>query len=175
MAVEVFYETFDGDVVLPQFRPAGGGMSVADRTTVDWRTVQVGDGLPELVLPDDGRPAWWPARWPHATSCPCTTTRLVRQLPGRAGDLHEHLLRRRLLLRLLTDWAGPDAMLRRLAFRLGVPAFAGSVLTLRGTVSAIEPDDEGASITVEVRAINDLGDHVSGTAVVHLLTPMSSS
>src|SRR5262249_40099218 len=30
--------------------------------------------------------------------------------------------------RFLTDWAGPEAMVRKLAIRLGVPAYAGSVL-----------------------------------------------
>ena len=44
--------------------------------------------------------------------------------------------------RYLTDWAGPDAMLKRLAIRLGVPVFPGSTLTFTGTVS-VEPGKTG--------------------------------
>jgi hypothetical protein len=35
--------------------------------------------------------------------------------------------------RFLTDWAGPDAMVRRLAIRLGVPTFPGTALTFTGS------------------------------------------
>ncbi len=34
--------------------------------------------------------------------------------------------------RFLTDWAGPDAMVRRLAIRLGVPVFPGRPARLHG-------------------------------------------
>src|SRR5262249_6155236 len=37
--------------------------------------------------------------------------------------------------RFLTDWAGPEAMVRKIAIRLGVPAYAGSVLEYAGTVT----------------------------------------
>jgi acyl dehydratase len=68
--------------------------------------------------------------------------------------------------RYLTDWAGPDAMLRRLAIRLGVPCMPGSTLTFTGAVTAVER--RGAEDVVEVafRASNDLGDHATGTATL---------
>src|SRR5262249_58325351 len=37
--------------------------------------------------------------------------------------------------RFLTDWAGPDAMVKRVASRLGVPAHAGSKLEFTGSVT----------------------------------------
>ncbi len=72
--------------------------------------------------------------------------------------------------RYLTDWAGPDAFVTRLALRLGVPVFPGSTLTFNGSVSALtpRPDDGELDVTVEFRAANELGDHASGTAVVTL-------
>lgn len=72
--------------------------------------------------------------------------------------------------RFLTDWAGPDAMVRRLAVRLGVPVFPGSTLTFAGTVTAVEagPDDD-VLVELELRAATDLGDHVTGTAALSLL------
>jgi acyl dehydratase len=66
--------------------------------------------------------------------------------------------------RYLTDWAGPDAMLKRLAIRLGVPVFPGSTLTFTGTVSAVRDQE----IDVEFKASNDLGDHATGTATLAL-------
>src|SRR5215467_10626198 len=37
--------------------------------------------------------------------------------------------------RFLTDWAGPEAMVKRIAIRLGVPAYAGSKLEYVGKVT----------------------------------------
>ncbi len=70
--------------------------------------------------------------------------------------------------RFLTDWAGPDAMVRRLSIRLGVPAFPGSTLTFTGRVTSTAMTDDEGWIEVEFRATNDLGDHVSGTAALTL-------
>ena len=66
--------------------------------------------------------------------------------------------------RFLTDWAGPEAMVKRLAIRLGVPVFPGQTLTYTGTVSAVDVEDGERVVEVEFRATGDLGDHVSGTA-----------
>ena len=70
--------------------------------------------------------------------------------------------------RFLTDWAGPDAMVRKVAIRLGVPAYAGSQLQYTGTVTAKSQIDGAGIVEIEFRAANDQGDHVSGTAVVGL-------
>jgi len=64
--------------------------------------------------------------------------------------------------RFLTDWAGPDAMVTRLAVRLAVPVFPGSVLRFRGVVSAVD----GSRVEVTFRAANELGDHATGVAVI---------
>jgi len=68
--------------------------------------------------------------------------------------------------RYLTDWAGPDAMLQRLAIRLGVPCFPGSVLTFTGSVTAVDRRDAEDVVEVAFRASNDLGDHATGTATL---------
>ena len=71
--------------------------------------------------------------------------------------------------RFLTDWAGPEAMVKQLSIRLGVPVFPGHTLTYQGTVTGTRVGDDGAGLVdVEFRAVGDLGDHVSGTAVVDL-------
>ena len=70
--------------------------------------------------------------------------------------------------RFLTDWAGPEAMITRLAIRLGVPTFPGTTLTFTGRVVGTSQHEDGGLVDVELRATNDLGDHVTGTATVSL-------
>jgi acyl dehydratase len=70
--------------------------------------------------------------------------------------------------RFLTDWAGPEAMVRKIAIRLGAPAYAGSTLDYTGKVTGKSQVDGEGVVEVELRASNDQGDHVSGTAVISL-------
>ena len=70
--------------------------------------------------------------------------------------------------RYLTDWAGPDALVRSLAIRLGVPVFANSTLRFNGTVTAVENTGDLQLVHVDLSASNDLGDHATGTAVVEI-------
>lgn len=70
--------------------------------------------------------------------------------------------------RFLTDWAGPEAMVKQLSIRLGVPVFPGHTLTYEGTVVGTRVEDGAGLVDIEFRAAGDLGDHVSGTAVVDL-------
>ena len=71
-------------------------------------------------------------------------------------------------LRLVTDWTGPEAVVKRASIRLGVPNYAGDTLTLTGRITEVQPDDGGTLVTVAVRGTNSLGDHVTGTVVVLL-------
>ena len=66
--------------------------------------------------------------------------------------------------RYLTDWAGPEAIVRKLAIRLGVPVFPGTVLRFSGTVTGVEVVDGEEVVDLELTAATDLGDHATGTA-----------
>jgi len=70
--------------------------------------------------------------------------------------------------RFLTDWAGPDAMVRRLAIRLGVPVFPGDLLVYTGEVTGVADDGDEGIVEIALRATTALGDHVTGTATVTL-------
>jgi hypothetical protein len=73
-------------------------------------------------------------------------------------------------VRFLTDWAGPEAMVTKLAIRLGVPSFPDDPLRFTGSVTGkIEGSDRENFVEVTFKAANSLGNHVSGTAVVSLL------
>ncbi len=73
-------------------------------------------------------------------------------------------------VRFLTDWAGPEAMVKKLSIRLGVPCFPDDPLCFTGSVTGKTPGHDGENfVEVTFKASNSLGDHVSGTAVLSLL------
>jgi hypothetical protein len=67
-----------------------------------------------------------------------------------------------LVQRFVTDWAGPDALVRRIAIRLGVPCYAHETLTFTGRVASVG----NGSCVVEVSGRNSLGEHLTGTVEV---------
>ena len=66
-----------------------------------------------------------------------------------------------LVQRYVTGWAGPEAIVRKIAIRLGVPCYAGDKLTFSGRA-----EWHGQECVVEVTGRCSLGDHVTGT--VHI-------
>jgi acyl dehydratase len=74
-----------------------------------------------------------------------------------------------LCVKFLHDWAGPEAMVKKLSIRLGVPAFPNDPLHFTGTVTGKSAGDGEGLIEVSLKGTNRLGDHVSGTAVLSLL------
>jgi 3-oxo-4,17-pregnadiene-20-carboxyl-CoA hydratase beta subunit len=66
--------------------------------------------------------------------------------------------------RFVTDWAGPEALLKAVAIRLGAPNYPGDTMRLTGTVSAVD----GEVVTVDVRGTNGIGEHVGGTVRLSL-------
>ncbi len=70
--------------------------------------------------------------------------------------------------RFVTDWAGPDAFVRKIAIRLGGPAIPGQPLRFSGHVKDKTQENDECVIEVAIRAANDLGDHATGTVTVSL-------
>jgi hypothetical protein len=66
--------------------------------------------------------------------------------------------------RFVTDWAGPEALLRSVDIRLGAPNHPGDQMTLTGRVRA----KANGVVTVEVVGANRLGNHVTGTVTLAL-------
>jgi len=64
-----------------------------------------------------------------------------------------------LVQRYVTDWAGPEAIVRAVSIRLGVPCYAGDTLTFSGRVTGTE----GGEFVVAVTGSCSLGSHVTGT------------
>ncbi|MGE0230691.1 MAG: MaoC/PaaZ C-terminal domain-containing protein [Flavobacteriaceae bacterium] len=70
------------------------------------------------------------------------------------------------LEKLVMEWAGPDAFLRRIAFRMGAPNYAGDTMKAKGTVTACHADTRVVDIDVAIS--NSIGDHATGTVSVTL-------
>jgi len=68
--------------------------------------------------------------------------------------------------RYVTDWAGPDAVLKRVAIKLGAPNLPGDTMKMTGVVK--KKDEAAGVLEVEVAGRNSWGDHVTGTVVVAL-------
>lgn len=136
-------------------------------TTLDWHAVRVRDELPTMVINVT------PTRVVAGAIAsrdfmPVHHDRDYANSQG-APDIFMNILSDTgYCSRFLTDWAGPDAMVKHLAIRLGVPVFPGHTLTFTGEVTAVTRDGDEGIVEVELRAINELGEHIGGTAKIGL-------
>jgi acyl dehydratase len=138
-------------------------------TTLKWHDIQVGDEVTPLEIP-------------------VTTTVIVagaiasrdfmpvhhdRDYANKQGspNLFMNILTTNgLCVRFLTDWAGPEAMVKNLSIRLGVPSFPDDPLHFTGSVTGKTQGSDGENfVEVTIKGSNSLGDHVSGTAILSLL------
>lgn len=72
------------------------------------------------------------------------------------------------VLRFVTDWAGPEAVVCSSEIRLGVPNYAGDTMRMTGEVVAVEDRGDEGLVEVAVAGENSLGTHVSGTVGITL-------
>ena len=137
------------------------------RTTVEWNALNVGDELPPMII------AVTPTRVVAGAIAsrdfmPVHHDRDFANLQGAPDIFMNILTDTAYCSRFLTDWAGPDAMITNLAIRLGVPVFPGHTLTYTGAITGLRADGDAGVVEVELRAVNDLGEHISGTAALTL-------
>ncbi|HET6708867.1 MULTISPECIES: MaoC family dehydratase [unclassified Amycolatopsis] len=69
-----------------------------------------------------------------------------------------------LVQRFVSEWAGPEALIRSIKIRLGVPCYAYDTLTFTGRVVSRDGND----VVVSVSGVDSLGEHVAGTVAVTL-------
>ncbi|WP_279347646.1 MaoC family dehydratase [Hoyosella sp. YIM 151337] len=75
-----------------------------------------------------------------------------------------------LVQRYVTEWAGPEALIRSIKIRLGVPCYAYDTLTFSGRVSGDRVVAGERRFMIDVRARDSLGDHVSGSVEITVPT-----
>lgn len=134
-------------------------------TTRAFDSVRIGDELPPLVLPMD-------RTFILATAIASRDYFEGHHDPEIAiqkgsKDIFMNILTSNGLVgRFVTDWAGPDALLKRVSIRLGAPNYPGDTMTITGKVTG--KDHAGATVDVELVGANSMGNHVTGTVRVRL-------
>ncbi len=136
--------------------------------------VKVGDELPELVI--------------ELTPTVIVSTAIAsrdyqdvhhdRDLAHKKGskDIFMNILSTNGFVgRYVTDWAGPNAVLRSVKIRLGVPNYPYDEMRMSGTVESKELVGGEGRVALEIRGANQLGDHVKGTVQLVLPTDGSES
>lgn len=135
--------------------------------SLDWRALQVGDELPTMVI--DVTPTRVVAGAIASRDfMPVHHDRDYANQQG-APDIFMNILSDTAYCsRFLTDWAGPEARITNLSIRLGVPVFPGHTMTYTGSVTGLRREGDEGVVEVALVAVDDLGEHVSGTATFTL-------
>jgi acyl dehydratase len=123
---------------------------------------KVGEALPELVIPIT------PTQIVSGAIASRDYQDVHHDVPAARGkgspDIFMNILTTNGLVgRYVTDWAGAEARILKIAIRLGVPNYPGDTMTLTGTVTRVEED---GSVAVAIRGANQLGNHVTGTVTL---------
>jgi acyl dehydratase len=136
-------------------------------TSPPFAGIQVGDSLPDLVI-DVTATRIVAGAIASRDFMPVHHDKTYANLQG-APDIFMNILSDTgYCSRFLTDWAGPEAMIKRLDIRLGVPLFPGTKLTFRGAVTATREEGEEGIVELSLSGTTSLGNHVNGTAVLGL-------
>jgi acyl dehydratase len=133
------------------------------RRDVRLSDVSVGDSLPPLAIPLTTSLIVGGALASRDYT-PVHHDRAAAQAAGLPDVFMNILTTNGLLGRYVTDWAGPNAVIRGVRVRLGAPNTPGDTMTLSGKVAAKEGDE----VRVEVVGKNSWGDHVTATVRVAL-------
>lgn len=132
-------------------------------TSLKYGDVNLGDELPKLEIP-------LTRTLIVATAIASRDYQDVHHDPGLAQergspDIFMNILTSNGFVgRYVTDWAGPDALLKSVKIRLGAPNYPGDTMVMTGSITK----KEDGVIEVSLRGANDLGDHVLGTVVLEL-------
>lgn len=136
-------------------------------TTLRYDDVEVGEELPELAI----------ELTPTLIVSTAIATRDYqdvhhdRDLANQKGskDIFMNILTTNGFVgRFVTDWTGPEAMLRSVAIRLGAPNYSYDTMTLTGRVTSKEEVDGSGVVEIAIVGRNSLGDHVTGTVKLSL-------
>ncbi len=130
-----------------------------------FESVSVGDRLPELPVPITTSLVVAGALASRDYT-PVHHDKSAAQAQGMSDVFMNILTTNGFVGRFVTDWAGPDAVIRRVKIKLGAPNLPGDTMTLSGSVMA--KDESERVLEVQVDGKNSWGSHVTGTVTVAL-------
>ena len=133
--------------------------------TLRFESVQVGDALPELPIPITVTLVVGGALASRDYT-PVHHDKAAAQAQGMSDVFMNILTTNGLVGRFVTDWAGRDAVVQRVAIKLGAPNLPGDTMTFSGRVVARDAAER--AVDVEITGANAWGHHVTGTVRVRL-------
>ncbi len=138
---------------------------MSDYKTLNFAEVNVGDKLPELDIDVTT----------GLVVCGALATRdfepvhhdkSAAQATGLPDVFMNILTSQGLMTRFVTDWSGPEAVVKSLDIKLGAPNVPGMVMTITGEVVA---KHDGNRVDVAVTGENNIwGMHMQGTVQIAL-------
>ena len=126
--------------------------------------VKVGDELPELAI-DVTATLVVAGALASRDFTPVHHDKSAAQKTGMQDVFMNILTTEGFVSRFVTDWAGPDARVRKLSVKLGGPNLPGDTMVMTGSVKTKQGDE----LVLEVVGKNAWGNHVS--ALVTLTLP----
>jgi acyl dehydratase len=133
--------------------------------TRSFDSVSVGDALPEVAIPITVTLVVGGAIASRDYT-PVHHDKAAAQAQGMSDVFMNILTTNGLVGRYVTDWAGPDAIVRNVAIKLGAPNLPGDTMKMAGSVKSV--DAARGEIVVELAGRNGWGNHVNGTVRVAL-------
>jgi acyl dehydratase len=131
------------------------------------KDVRVGDKLPELSIALTTTMVVAGALASHDFT-PVHHDKAAAQAQGMQDVFMNILTTNGLVGRYVTDWAGPNATLKKVAIRLGAPNFPGDTMKMSGVVKG--KDEATGVVDLEVVGRNSWGNHVTAQVRVALPT-----
>lgn len=134
--------------------------------TINFADVNVGDKLPAIEIPVTA----------SLVSCaalatrdfePCHHDKAVAQSMGLPDVFMNILTSQALMTRFVTDWSGPETVMKALKIKLGAPNVPGMVMTVTGEV--VEKNADENSVSIDVTGENNIwGMHMAGSVRIAL-------
>jgi hypothetical protein len=139
---------------------------MSEYRTLSFSEIQVGDKLPPLEIPITtglivgGALATRDFEKVHHDKA-------VAQSTGLPDVFMNILTSQGLMTRFVTDWSGPEAVVKSLSIKLGAPNLPGMTMMITGEVTALHED--GHRVEVAVNGENDIwGMHMQGSVQIAL-------
>ena len=135
--------------------------------SIAFADVKVGDQLPELAI-DLTVSLIVGGALASRDYTPVHHDKAAAQATGMQDVFMNILTTNGLVGRYVTDWAGIDAVIKKVSIKLGSPNLPGDTMKMTGAVTGKE--EASATVVVEVAGKNAWGSHVTGTVSVALPT-----
>ena len=136
------------------------------KATLRLADVNVGDALPPLDIPVTATLVMGGAIASRDYT-PVHHDPAAAQKQGLPNMFMNILTTKGLVGRYVTDWTGPNAVVKGVWLKLGGPCMPGDTLKLRGKVLSATPE----LVEVEVAGNNSWGSHVTAKVRVQLPNP----